>query len=95
MTTPLVFNYNESISGAISDMLEACDLLNIHTLQHGEAPPTHKQESRQIDGMFISRCLVEHVEACGILPFDTLFSSDHIPLYVDFNVYTLFGYPVF
>jgi hypothetical protein len=52
--TPLGFNYDERISGSISYMLEACDLVNIHTLQHGEAPPTHKQGSRQIDFMFIS-----------------------------------------
>jgi hypothetical protein len=95
ITTPLSFNYGERISGSIVDMLEACDLVNIHNLQHGEAPPTYKQVSRQIDVMFISRHLVEHVEACGILPFDTIFACDHIPLYVDFNVYTLFGHPAF
>jgi hypothetical protein len=54
ITTPLGFNYDERTSGSIADMLEACDLLNIHTLQHGKAPPTHKQESRQIEFMFIS-----------------------------------------
>jgi hypothetical protein len=68
ITTPLGFNYDSRISESISDMLEACDLVNIHNLQHREAPPTHKQGSRQIDFMFISRRLVEHVEACGILP---------------------------
>jgi hypothetical protein len=39
--------------------------------------------------------LVEHVEACGILPFSKIFASDHRPLYVDFNVFTLFGHPDF
>jgi hypothetical protein len=95
ITTSLGFNYDGRISGSIANMLEACDLVNIHTLQHGEDPPTHKQGSRQIDFMFISRRLVKHVEECGILPFDTLFASDHRPLYVDFNVSTLFGHPSF
>jgi hypothetical protein len=45
--------------------------------------------------MFISRRLVKHVEACGILPFDKIFASDHRTLYVDFNVFTLFGHPAF
>jgi hypothetical protein len=95
MTTPLGFNYNEIISGSIADMIEACNLVNIHMLHHGEAPPTHKHGSRLIDVMFISQRLVENVEACGILPFDKIFVSDHRPLYVDFNVYTLFGNPAF
>jgi hypothetical protein len=75
-------------------MIEACDLVNVHTLQHGEAPATHKQGSQQIDFNFISRSLVIHVEECGILPFDSMLPSDHIPLYVDFNIATIFGHPV-
>jgi hypothetical protein len=55
ITTPLGFNYNKQISVSIADMLKACELVNIHTLQHGEAPPTHKHRSRQTDFMFISR----------------------------------------
>jgi hypothetical protein len=43
ITTPLGVNYDERISGSIADMLKACDLVNINTLQHGEAPPTHNQ----------------------------------------------------
>jgi hypothetical protein len=58
-------------------------------------PATHKQGSRQIDFMIIFRRLIEHVKACGILPFDSIFASNHIPLYVDFNIITLFGHPAF
>jgi hypothetical protein len=43
LTTPIGFNYNSRISGSISDMLEVCDFVNIHTLQHGE---THKDKDR-------------------------------------------------
>jgi endonuclease/exonuclease/phosphatase (EEP) superfamily protein YafD len=92
---PLGFNYDSRIIGSISDMPEACDLVNTHTLQHGKAPPTHKQGSRQIDFMFASRRLVKQVDVCGILPFDSIFASDHRPLFVDFNVFTLFGHPAF
>jgi hypothetical protein len=74
-------------------MFEACNLVNIHTLQHDEAPPTHTQGSRQIDFMFISRRLVEHIEVCGILTFGSIFASDHIPIFIDFNVLTFFGHP--
>jgi hypothetical protein len=74
-------------------MMEACGLVNIHTLQHGAAPATHKEGSQQIDVSLLSRSLVIHVEECGILPFDSVFPSDHRPLYVDFNIATLFGHP--
>jgi hypothetical protein len=63
-TMPLELNYDTWISGSIAGMLEACDLANIDTLQHGEDPPTHKQGSRKINFMFIFPRLVEHVEAC-------------------------------
>jgi hypothetical protein len=87
------FNYDSRISGSIAEMIEACDLVNINTLQHGEATATHTQGSQKIDFNFISRSLVIHVEECGILPFDSMFPSDHILLYVDFNIATLFGHP--
>jgi hypothetical protein len=38
LTTSLGFNYDSRISGSIAEIIEACDLVNIHTLQHGEAP---------------------------------------------------------
>jgi hypothetical protein len=79
ITTPLGFNYDSWISGSIAEMIEACDLVNIHTVQHGEASERHKQGSQQIDFNFILHSLVIHVKECGILPFDSMFSSDHIP----------------
>jgi hypothetical protein len=54
ITTHLGFNYDSCISGSIVVSLEACDLVNIHTPQHGEAAATHTQGSYQIDFMFIS-----------------------------------------
>jgi hypothetical protein len=31
MTTTLGFNYDKRISGSVADIVEACDLVNIHT----------------------------------------------------------------
>jgi hypothetical protein len=62
LTTPLGFDYDSRISGSITEIIEAYDLVNIHTIQHGEAPAMHKQGSQQIDFNFISRSLVMHVE---------------------------------
>jgi hypothetical protein len=95
ITKPLGFSYDSKISGSISDMLEACDLVNIYTLQHDEVPQTDKQGSRQINFMFIYHSLTIHAERCGILPLESTFLSDHITLFVDFNIETLFVHPAF
>jgi hypothetical protein len=93
LATPLGFNYDSRISVFIADIIEACDLVNVHTLQHGEAPATYKQGSEKNDFMFVSRSLVIYVEDCGILPFDAMYAIDHRPLYVDLNIAFLFGHP--
>jgi hypothetical protein len=45
--------------------------------------------------MFIYQRLIEHVKACDILSFDSIFASDQLPLYVDFNVIKLLGHAPF
>jgi hypothetical protein len=42
----LSFNYDNHINGSIAATLDTCDLVNIHTLQHGDAPTTHTQGSQ-------------------------------------------------
>jgi hypothetical protein len=43
--------------------------------------------------MFVSLSLIVHIKGCGILLFDSMYSSDHIPPYVDFDLATLFRHP--
>jgi hypothetical protein len=69
----------------LQEMIESWDLVNIRTLQHGEAPATHKRGSQQINFMFVLRSLVIHVEESGILPFNSMLSSEHRPIYVFFK----------
>jgi hypothetical protein len=42
----------------------------------------------------MSAAAAEFMYQCGILDFNTLFSSDHRPLYIDIDILCLLGYPV-
>jgi hypothetical protein len=77
-----------------ASMLESCDLVNIHTLKHGTCPPTHSSGSTQIYFFVISAAATQFIENCGILDFNTTFSGDHRPLYIDIGILRLLGYPV-
>jgi hypothetical protein len=50
LTTPLGFNYDSRISGSIAEISEACDLVNIHTLNTWK----HQQRTHKARNKFIS-----------------------------------------
>jgi hypothetical protein len=75
-------------------MMEACDLVNYtHTSTWSGTSNAQTRFTKKYFNLR-SRSLVKHAEECGILPFDSMFPSDHIPLCVDFNIVKLFGHPV-
>jgi hypothetical protein len=84
--TTLGFHYDKSIDGSIASMVDACDLVNIHKLKHGNTPPTQSSMSIQIYFIFVYAAATEFIEYCGILDYDTIFPSDHISLYIDINI---------
>jgi hypothetical protein len=43
----------------------------------------------------MSAAASEFIFRCGILDFNTLFSSNHLPLYIDIDILCLLGYPVY
>jgi hypothetical protein len=52
--------------------------------------PSHKRGSSKIDFCFASQRTLQCVVRSGILTFDTLFTSDHRPLFVDVDIQQLF-----
>jgi hypothetical protein len=92
--TPLGFNYKNNIDGSIATLVESCNLVNIHKIKHGEVPATHNTVSFQIDLAFISYGNIEFISMCGVLKFNTLFSSDHPTIFLDIDILCLIGYPV-
>jgi hypothetical protein len=91
--TPLGFHYNTSIDGSIASMVDAWDMVNIHKHKNFGTPPTQSSGSTQIYFIFLSAAAVFF--RCGILDFNTLFSSDRRPLYIDIDIFCLLGYPVY
>jgi hypothetical protein len=79
--TPLGFHYNKTIDVLIASMVDACDLVNIHKHKHVHTPPAQTSRLTQIDFIFMFSAATELIFRCRILDFNTLFSSDHRPLY--------------
>jgi hypothetical protein len=75
-------------------MVDACDLVNVHKHKHVNTPPIQASGSTQIDFIFMSSAAAEFIFRCGILDVNTLFWSDHRPLYIDIDVLRLLSYPV-
>jgi hypothetical protein len=82
---PLGFKYDRNIYGSIATLIEACNLVNIYKLKYGDVPATHNGVSLQIDFDFLSYAATEFIYKCGILYFNSLFSSDHRALFVLFK----------
>jgi hypothetical protein len=92
--TPIGFNYDINIDGSIATLIEACNLVNIHKLKHGDAPATHNTGSLQIYFDFLSYAATESIYKCGIVDFNALFSSDHRALFIEIDILRLLGFPV-
>jgi hypothetical protein len=68
------------------------DLADVYRHRHGMVEPaTFNCGHRRLDYMLCSGALLPTVQACGILPFNVLFPSDHRTVFVDFDTKLLFG----
>jgi hypothetical protein len=94
VNTPLGFNYDKHIDGSIASLVEACNLVNIHKLKHGNVPATHIAGSDQIDFGYLSFVATEFVFRCGVLDFNSPFYNDHRPLFLDIDILRLLEYPI-
>jgi hypothetical protein len=92
--TPLGFNYDKNIDGSVATLAESCNLVKIHKLKHDNVPATHNTRSEQIDFIYISQAAAEFAFRCGILDFNSLFYSDHRPLFLNIDNLRLLEYPV-
>jgi hypothetical protein len=89
--THLGFPYYKSIDGSTASMVDAYNLVNTHKLNHNNTPPTQRSRPTQIDFIFVSSLVAEFIYRSGISDFNTIFSSDHGPLYIDIDILQILG----
>jgi hypothetical protein len=78
--------------GSLATLIRTCSLVDLLLIQHPDQPPppTYSRGSSHIDYILISGSLLPAVQRSGILPYDSVFISDHCPTYVDFDPSILF-----
>jgi len=78
--------------GSLATLIRTCSLVDLLLIQHPDQPPppTYSRGSSHIDYILISGSLLPAVQRSGILPYDSVFISDHRPTYVDFDPSILF-----
>jgi hypothetical protein len=68
-----------------------CGLVDILTSQHsGTPPPTYARGKKRIDYILVSSSIAPIVHRSGILPFHSIFQSDHRPCFIDIDSDKLF-----
>ncbi len=71
--------------GTLNTLIKTCGLIDPLLLHHPDSPPppTYDRGKEKIDFIFISSSLVGNAIRTGILPYNSLFLSDHRPCYLD------------
>jgi len=95
--TPLQYISNKPTigsghDGSLATLMCTCGLVDPLLLQHPDQTPpsTYSRSDNRIDYIVISSSLVPAVLRTGIMPYDSVFISDHRPTYVDFESSLLF-----
>jgi hypothetical protein len=82
----------DSPHSEMSKMADKCNLLDAHEYRHGinETINTYRGGSTKIDHILVSVDIAPAITKCAVLPFDSVYASDHRPLYVSFNKTQIF-----
>jgi hypothetical protein len=77
--------------GTMATLLKTCGLIDILQVHHtNKAPPTYNRGNTRLDYILVSDSIAQTVLCSGILPFYSLFLSDHRPCYIDIDAMALF-----
>ncbi len=95
--SPLTYNPEQPTAGnghdgSLMTLIRTCGLRDPLTVQHPDRPPptTYSRGPNRIDYILVSSNILPTVIRSGMLPFDSVFISDHRPCFVDFKASTLF-----
>jgi ribonuclease HI len=89
---PTKVTVNSTHDGSLSTLLNTCGLIDILQKHHtGNAPATYNRGTTRLDYILVSSSLAPTVLRSGILPFYSVFLSDHRPCYIDLDALSLFN----
>lgn len=92
MYDPDMVTTNSHHDGSLSTLITTCGLIDILQMHHSApAPATYNRGNKRLDYILISQSLTQAVLRSGILPFYSLFLSDHRPCYIDIDADQLFN----
>ena len=88
-------DFTESIGDnehGIDLIITKYNLTDVIQYQHGQhQQSTYSRGNKCLDYILVSQNVLPAIQQSAILPFDYVMSSDHRPIYVDFNTSILFG----
>ena len=95
---PLTYNpSSHTISsqhdGTLSSLIKSCGLLDILGEHHPQRPfpSTYSRGKKRLDYILVSSAIAHTVQKSGILPYHSIFQSDHRPCYIDIDANALFS----
>lgn len=93
---PLQFTLSKPISasghdGSLAKLAHTCGLCDPLLIHHnGTPPPTFKRGKDRIDFILVSMSLLQCTTSSGLLPYDSIFHSDHKACFIDLHGKLLF-----
>jgi hypothetical protein len=74
-------------------LMKSCDLTDILGEQHTHRPfpATYARGKKRLDYILVSSSIAPSVQKLGILPFHSVFCSDHRPCFIDIDATMLFN----
>jgi hypothetical protein len=90
-----VHTVHRNHTGSLATLVTTCGLMDPLAVHHQARPfpATNNRGSSRLDYILVSSSILPAVQRSGILPYQSLFHSDHRPCYVDINPELLFGDP--
>ncbi len=78
--------------GTLSTLVKTSGLVDPLLIHHPEHPPpsTYDRGTEKIDFLFVSSGLLPYVTRSGIFPYNSIFTTDHRPCYIDLDSTALF-----
>jgi hypothetical protein len=95
--TPIISDSSKPVlstthDGSLTSLAQTCGLLDILGKQHSERPfpATYSRGKKRLDYILVSSSIAHSVTHSGILPYQSIFHSDHRACYIDIDPDILF-----